>query len=154
MSKSQDKWVYSRHTRKARARSQRGLWTLEFELYSEDEGLPLNGFRQESCKVMFVFYLTLVFLIIFISCLGSSLRCAGFCLVVVSRGLLFVAMCGLLTEVASLAAELSCQGPAGLVAVTCGLWRVDSGVVVHRLSCFGVYGIFLVQGSNWCPLHW
>ena len=89
---------------------------------------------------MFVFYLTLVFLIIiiFIGCLGSSLLCAGFCLVVVSRGLIFVAMCGLLTEVASLAAELSCQGPAGLVAATCGLWRVDSGVVVHRLSCFGV----------------
>ena len=102
---------------------------------------------------MFVFYLTLVFLIIiiFIGCLGSSLLCAGFCLVVVSRGLISVAMCGLLTEVASLAAELSCQGPAGLVAATCGIWRVDSGVVVHRLSCSSACGILPDHRLNPCP---
>ena len=50
------------------------------------------------------------------------------------RGLLFVAVRGLLIAVASLAAE--------------------HGLKVHRLSCSTAYGIFPDQTSNPCPLHW
>ena len=48
---------------------------------------------------------------------------------------------GLLTAVASLAAEHGLEG-------------VGSGVVAHRLSCCRTCGIFLDQESNSCPLHW
>ena len=48
-------------------------------------------------------------------------------------GLLFVAVCGLLTVVASLVAEHWLQ-------------NADSAVVVHRLTCLEAYGIFLGPG--------
>ena len=35
-----------------------------------------------------------------------------------------------------------------------GSRRAGSVVMVHRLSCFTVYGMFLDQGLNPCPLHW
>ena len=57
------------------------------------------------------------------------------------RGLLFVAVCGLLIAVASLAAEH-------------GLKSAGSVVVAHGLSCSAACGIFLDQGSNPCPLYW
>ena len=57
------------------------------------------------------------------------------------QGLLFVAVCGLLTVVASLVAEH-------------GLYSAGSVVVVHGLSCSVTCDIFLGQGSNPCPLYW
>ena len=57
------------------------------------------------------------------------------------RGLLFVAMHGSLTAVASLVAEH-------------GVSSTGSVAVAHRLSCSAACGIFLDQGSNLCPLHW
>ena len=65
------------------------------------------------------------------------------------RGLLFVAVCRLLIEVASLAAEHGLQA--------CGLqqlWHVGSVVVVCWLSCSVACGIFPDQGWNPSPLHW
>ena len=35
-----------------------------------------------------------------------------------------------------------------------GSRRAGSVVMVHRLSCFTVYGMFLDQGLNPCPLYW
>ena len=52
-------------------------------------------------------------------------------------GLLFIAVCGLLTEVRAQALEC-----AGLVAEAQGL------------SCSEACGIIPDQGSNLCPLHW
>ena len=57
------------------------------------------------------------------------------------RGLLFVAVRGLLIAVASLVAEH-------------GLQSAGSVVVAHGLSCSAACGIFLDQDSNPCPLHW
>ena len=57
------------------------------------------------------------------------------------RGLLFVAVRGLLIVVASLVAEH-------------GLRSAGSVVVAHGLSCSAACGIFPGQGSNPCPLHW
>ena len=42
---------------------------------------------------------------------------------------------------------------AGSVAVALGLERAGLRVVAHRFSCFTARGIFLEQGSNWCPLY-
>ena len=44
------------------------------------------------------------------------------------------------------------------LVVKCGLWdlwapRTGPGVVVHKLSCPAVYGIFLDHRLNHCPLH-
>ena len=57
------------------------------------------------------------------------------------RGLLFVAVRGLLIVVASLAAEHR-------------LKSAGSVVVAHRLSCSAACGIFPDQGLNPCLLHW
>ena len=66
------------------------------------------------------------------------------------RGLLFVAVHGLLIAVASLVSE---QGLTGFSS--CGmLWHVGSVVVAHGLGCSEAYGIFPDQGLNPCPLHW
>ena len=65
------------------------------------------------------------------------------------RGLLFVAVHGLLIAVASLVAEHGLQA--------CGLqqlWHMGSVVVAHGLCCSAACGIFLDQGSNPCSLHW
>ena len=77
------------------------------------------------------------------------------------RGLLFVAVCGLLTAVASLVAEHGLQARrlqqlwhAGSVVVAHRLQNVGSVVVVHGLSCSVACGIFPDQGSNLCSPHW
>ena len=67
--------------------------------------------------------------------------------------LLFIAVHGLLIAVAALVAEYGLQGSRASVVGVQGL-SVDSVVVVHRLNCSTACGIFLVQGSNLCPLHW
>ena len=58
------------------------------------------------------------------------------------RGLLFIAVHGLLIVVASLVAEHQALGAQASV------------VVAHGLSCSVACVIFLDQGSNPCALHW
>lgn len=65
----------------------------------------------------------------------------AFSLVSTSRGYSLVVVCGLLTAMASLAAEH-------------GLWGTGSTAVAHRLSCPQARGIFPDQGLNPCPQHW
>ena len=67
------------------------------------------------------------------------------------RGLLFVAVRGLLNVVASLVAE---YGAWASVVVAHGLQSTGSVVVAPRLSCSAACGILPDQGSNPCPLHW
>ena len=66
----------------------------------------------------------------------------GFASVAVSGGYSLDAVRGLLIAVAALVAEHGLQGS----------WA--SGVVVHRLSCSEVCGIFRDQGSNLCVRRW
>ena len=77
------------------------------------------------------------------------------------RGPLFVAVHGLLIEVASLVSGHGLQAHGlqqlwhtGSVVVARGLQSTGSVVVVHGLSCSAACGIFPDQGSNPCPLHW
>ena len=77
------------------------------------------------------------------------------------RGLLFVAVRGLLTAVVSLVAEHGLQARGlqqlwhvGSAVVARGFQSAGSAVVAHGLSCSVACGIFPDQGSNPCPLHW
>ena len=77
------------------------------------------------------------------------------------RGLPFIAMHRLLSEVVSLCCGAQAVGTrASVVAArelsSCGLRALERRLssVVHRLSCSAACGIFLDQGSNLCPLHW
>ena len=77
------------------------------------------------------------------------------------RGLLFIAVRGLLIAVASLVMKHRFQvrglqqlWHAGSVVVACGLQSAGSVVGVHRLSCSAACGIFLDQDLNPCPLYW
>ena len=77
------------------------------------------------------------------------------------RGLLFIAVRGLLTAVASLVAEHALSAcelqqlrHTGSVVVACRLQSAGSVVVVHGLSCSAACEIFPDKGSNPCPLHW
>ena len=69
------------------------------------------------------------------------------------RGLLFVAVRGLLIAVASLVTEHRLQAcglsSCGSQALECRLSSCGA-----RLSCSAACGIFPDQGSNLCPLHW
>ena len=88
-------------------------------------------------------------------------------------GLLFIAVRGLLTAVASLVAERGLQAhglqqlwhagsvvvahglqSTGSVVVVHGLQSAGSVVVAHGLSCSVACGIFPDQGLNPCLLHW
>ena len=101
-----------------------------------------------------------LFIYLFLAALG--LRC---CMWAFSgcgeRGLLFIAVYGLLTAVASLVVEHRLQAHGlqqlqhtGSVVVARGLQSAGSVVVAHGLSCSTACGIFPDQGSNPCPLHW
>ena len=75
-----------------------------------------------------------------------------------SGGYSLVAVHGLLVSVASL---VVCGAQALVVEahglISCGLRVLEHGLnscVAHGLSCSSVCGIFPVQGSNLCPLHW
>ena len=79
--------------------------------------------------------------------------------------LLFVAVCRLLTAVASLVEhrlevcvplvlQSSVAAVHGLSSCAQGLWSMGSVAVAHGLSCPMVCGIFLDQGLNTRPLHW
>ena len=77
------------------------------------------------------------------------------------RGLLFVAVRGLLIVVASLVVEHGLQARGlrqlwhmGSVVVARRLQSTGSVVVAHGLSCSEACEIFPGQGSNLCPLHW
>ena len=70
------------------------------------------------------------------------------------RGPLFLALCRLLTVVASLVAEHELWGVRASVVVAPKLQSTVSIVVVHRLSCSAASGIFPDQGLNLCLLHW
>ena len=84
-------------------------------------------------------------------------------------GLLSVAVCGLLTVVASRGARAQasvCSTQSGSVVVAHGLSSSSAcGIFLDQgsdpcslhwrwLSCSSAYGIFLDQGSNPCSLHW
>ena len=75
-----------------------------------------------------------------------------------SGGYSLVAVHGLLVAVASLVvcgAQTLVVEARGLIS--CGLRVLEHGLnscVAHGLSCSTVCGIFPVQGSNLCPLHW
>ena len=69
-------------------------------------------------------------------------------LVGASGGCSPAAVHGLLTVVTSLIAERELQAHGFQ-----WLQHVGSVVVVHRLSCFAVCGIFLDKGLDPCPLH-
>ena len=69
----------------------------------------------------------------------SSLLCAGF-LQLWKVGAIPVAVCGLLTAVASLAEQ--------------DFWGMGPILVAHVFSCPAACAIFLEQGSNLCRLHW
>ena len=77
------------------------------------------------------------------------------------QGLLFLAMHGLLTAVASLVAEHGFYSTLASVVVACGLMSCGSPPLEHRLnscghglSCSLASGISLDQKSNPCLLHW
>ena len=91
---------------------------------------------------MFIIFLFKKILRIYLFLAALGLHCCAWAFCSCSeRGLLFVAVHGLLTAVASLVAEHR-------------LYSEGSVVVVHGLSCSAARGIFLDQGSNPCPLHW
>ena len=90
-------------------------------------------------------------------------RCAGFSLVVESRGYSPVVVCGLFIAMTSLCCRQNTSSRVhrlqwlwhmGLAVVVPEFQRTGSIVVVHPLSCSVVCGIFLGQGSNPCLLHW
>ena len=89
--------------------------------------------------VVFFFFLSKK--ILFTAVLGLHC-CAGFSLVVASRGCSLILVCRLLNAVAFLVAEHGLQGAPASV------------VVAHRLSCSVACGILPDQGSNPCLLHW
>ena len=77
----------------------------------------------------------------------------GLSLVGVSRGCSLVAVCRLLTVVASLVSENGLYGAQAPVAAVPRLDCTGSVVWMHRLSCSMACGIFPDQGSNPCLLH-
>ena len=68
------------------------------------------------------------------------------------RGLLFVAVHGLLTAVASRCGAQA-LGARVSVVVARGLSSAGSVVVARELSCSAACRIFPDQGWNLCPLH-
>ena len=73
---------------------------------------------------------------------------------VASGGYFLVEVHGLLTAVASLAAEHKLWVSQASVAVAHGLWGTGTIAVVHGLSCSAPRGIFLDQGWNLRLLYW
>ena len=111
---------------------------------------------------IYIYFYKFIYFILFLFLVVLGLRC---CTRAFSscgeRGLLFVAVRGLLIAVASLVAEHRLQvyelqqlRHTGSVVVAHRLQSTGSVVVAHGLSCSAACGIFLDQGSNPCPLHW
>ena len=116
----------------------------------------LTPFCTASCGYLFFFFFPkeiTSFISLFLAMLG--LPCFSWAFYICSRlGLLFIVVCRLLIEAASLVSERRLQGPWASVVVALGLQNADSVVVVHRLSSSASCGIFLNKESNPCPLHW
>ena len=101
------------------------------------------------CPEMISFFKKFIYFIyLFLTTLGLHC-CAQAFSSCNERGLLFVAVCGLLIAVASLAVEHGLQAcglqqlwHVGSVVVACGLQSTGSVVVAHRLSCSTACGIF------------
>ena len=92
-----------------------------------------------------------LFIHLFLAVLGLCC-CAGFSLVVMTRGYSLVALCRLLIAVACCGAQvLGCSDFS-----SCGskLQSTASIVVAHGLSCSAARGIFLDQVLNPSHLHW
>ena len=88
---------------------------------------------------------------------ASGLRCCVWAFSSCGKwGLLFVAVRGLLTVVAShcRARALGVWASLAVARRLQQLWRTGSVVVARRLNCSAARGIFPDQGSNPCPLHW
>ena len=103
-----------------------------------------------------LYFLILPFYLFIFGCAGLR-RCAGFSLVVASRGYSLVAVSSFLTAVAALVEKLLEDGPSGARASAAGapgLVSTGSIVAAHRLSCSVACAIFPDQGSNLCLLHW
>ena len=93
------------------------------------------------------------FLKLIFGCAGSSLLHRLLCSCG-ERGLLFIALHELLTEVAPFGVEHRLQGPWASAVAAPGLESTGSAVETHGLSCSSACGIFMDQGSNLCLLHW
>ena len=78
-------------------------------------------------------------------------RCFSSCS---KQGLLFVAVQGLLTVMASLALQHRFSGALASVVAVSELQHTGSVVVAHWISCSVACGIFPGQGQNPCLLHW
>ena len=119
----------------------------------DKEGLlcPKAYKRSES-----LYFLILSFHLFIFGCAGLR-RCAGFSLVVASRGYSLVAVYSFLTAVAALVEKLLEDGPSGArasAAVAPGLEGTGSIVAAHRLRCSVACAISPDQGSNLYLLHW
>ena len=113
----------------------RGAWWATVQKFAESsttEWLSTTTYLHECHGFHFLFF----------SHYTGSLLLQGLTLVAGSRNYSVVVVHGLLTVLASLVAEHRLQDSQ------------TSIVVVHGLSCSGVYGIFPDQGLNSCLLHW
>ena len=138
-------------------------WSMWPPVCGRRDGVPLLRLRGKDCGFCLVhplssllphfilFFLFFIFLavLVFVAACRLFLSCG-------ERGLLFVAVHGLLIAVASLAAE------HGLQACRLQqLWHAGSVVVARGLSSCGAWAQSLRgmwdlpgPGSNPCPLHW
>ena len=115
---------------------------------------------QGADQILFLSFVCVFVLFCFVGCV-LGLRCCVWAFSSwTKRGLLFLAVRGLLIAVASLVAEHGVQvrglhqlWHAGSVVVARGLQSAGSVVVEHRLSCSTACGIFPDQGLNPRPLH-
>ena len=95
-----------------------------------------NCFRSFHLLSLFKNFYLFIFLFGCTGCLMCKLSLGA-----ASRGYSLAAVCGFVTEVASLVVEL-------------GLRSKGSEALAHRLSCSVACGIFPGQGLNPCLLHW
>ena len=101
----------------------------------------IHAFDFHRRKQLYFFFFKYKFIYLFLAalclhCFAQSSSSCG------ERGLLFVAVCGLLTAISCL-----CCGAQALGARA-------SVVAVHGLSCSTACGIIPGRGSNPCTLHW
>ena len=130
--------------------SKQHLCRTDIQLFFKRQKIGIQGYSKK--KNLFFFFLAVLGL----RCCVKAFPSCG------EQGLLFVAVHGLLIAVASLVVDhrLQARGLQQLqhagprVRGLQQLWRMGSGVVVHRLSCSVACGIFPDQGLNLCPLHW
>ena len=109
--------------------------------------------------IEYIIYKNIIY-IQFLATLG--LRCCAWAFSTCGeRGLLFVAVHGLLIAVASVVSEHGLQARglqqlwcAGSVVVACGLQSSGLVVMAHGLSSSMACGIFPDQSTNLCRLHW